>query len=112
MTSSGSPPLDPLPWIPSLRAPPQLLHLWHCSQVDGWIYKVRAKIQKKDTLLIVHDAGGKVAVECLERLFNDGYEKIVGLKGGFETLRASDLWSRHIGQEAASGAGGPRSLLG
>ena len=34
--------------------------------------QVRAKIGKKDTLLIVHDMNGKVAVECLEKLYKDG----------------------------------------
>ena len=54
------------------------------AKVDGWIYKVRAKIAKKGTLLVVHDQDGKYAVDCLDRLFNDGYKSIVGLKGGFQ----------------------------
>ena len=55
-----------------------------CLQIEGWIKNVMAKIPKKDTKLVVHDMTGKIAIECLEILFDNGYENIVGLKGGFK----------------------------
>jgi rhodanese-related sulfurtransferase len=52
---------------------------------EAWLKAVNSKILKKDTKLIVHDMIGKTyGLECLELLFENGYENIVGLKGGFK----------------------------
>lgn len=79
------------------------------SKVDAWIYKVRARIPKKGVKMIVHDSNGKYAVECLEKLFADGYENIVGLKGGFESLKESEKWAEYIGKDVVVSA--TKSLL-
>ena len=81
---------------------------WTASVVDGWIFKARAKISrngKKDVNLLVHDRDGKVAIKALEKLANDGYDHIVGVKGGFEALASSDKWAPLIGRDEAKVGG-------
>lgn len=52
---------------------------------EAWLKAVNAKILRKDTKIIVHDMiGKKYGLECLELLFENGYENVVGLKGGFK----------------------------
>ena len=52
---------------------------------EAWLKAVNSKVPKKDTKLIVHDMIGKTyGLECLELLFDNGYENIVGLRGGFK----------------------------
>ena len=76
--------------------------------VDGWIFKARAKISRngqKNVNLLVHDRDGKVAIKALEKLVNDGYDCVVGVKGGFEALTSTDKWAAHIGRDEAKVGG-------
>ena len=75
---------------------------WTSTTVDGWIYKARAKISRngqKSINLLVYDRDGRVAAKALETLVNDGYDRVVGVKGGFKTLTSSDKWAAHIGRD-------------
>eukprot|EP00951_Prasinocladus_malaysianus_P032406 scaffold315525_cov37-Prasinocladus_malaysianus.AAC.1 len=53
---------------------------------EQWLDQVKQKIPNKEQKLIVVDLDGRTnAIDCLETLFEEGYENIVGLKGGFKT---------------------------
>jgi len=79
---------------------------WVSTPIDGWIFKARAKISRnsrKDVNVLVHDRDGKVAYKALEMLFNDGYKRTVGVKGGLEELSGSSRWVPYIGKDGPRG---------
>ncbi len=51
---------------------------------EDWLAAVNRKVRDKKTKLILHDMNGDVAIDCLELMFENGYENIVGLNGGFK----------------------------
>eukprot|EP00191_Tetraselmis_sp_GSL018_P009519 CAMPEP_0177603174 /NCGR_PEP_ID=MMETSP0419_2-20121207/15346_1 /TAXON_ID=582737 /ORGANISM="Tetraselmis sp., Strain GSL018" /LENGTH=211 /DNA_ID=CAMNT_0019096877 /DNA_START=129 /DNA_END=764 /DNA_ORIENTATION=- len=50
-----------------------------------FLAELRKKIPDKNTHIMVADIDGKTnAIDCLETMFDEGYENIVGIKGGFK----------------------------
>eukprot|EP00355_Strombidium_rassoulzadegani_P009541 CAMPEP_0168614284 /NCGR_PEP_ID=MMETSP0449_2-20121227/3893_1 /TAXON_ID=1082188 /ORGANISM="Strombidium rassoulzadegani, Strain ras09" /LENGTH=257 /DNA_ID=CAMNT_0008654955 /DNA_START=87 /DNA_END=860 /DNA_ORIENTATION=- len=53
---------------------------------DNWLEQLHKKIPNKETCIMVADMDGRThAIDALEMMFDDGYENIVGIKGGFKT---------------------------
>lgn len=52
---------------------------------DNWLDDLKKAIPSTEAKIMVCDMDGRThAVDCLEVLFENGYENIVGLKGGFK----------------------------
>eukprot|EP00192_Tetraselmis_astigmatica_P018596 CAMPEP_0117672610 /NCGR_PEP_ID=MMETSP0804-20121206/13998_1 /TAXON_ID=1074897 /ORGANISM="Tetraselmis astigmatica, Strain CCMP880" /LENGTH=251 /DNA_ID=CAMNT_0005481227 /DNA_START=252 /DNA_END=1004 /DNA_ORIENTATION=- len=52
---------------------------------EGWLDEVFAKLPDKSTPILVGDMdSGENAIDCLNYLYENGYENVVGIKGGFK----------------------------
>jgi len=52
---------------------------------ENWLEEFRKKVPNKETKIMVADMDGRThAIDALETMYEDGYENIVGIKGGFK----------------------------
>jgi rhodanese-related sulfurtransferase len=54
------------------------------SDNPDFLAEVNQKFKNKDTKLLVLDFDGSHAIEALEALFENGFENIVGIQGGYK----------------------------